>query len=954
LFVLNLADKKAYCHIRLHDLVLIIMCLSFTFTHDVYAKKAVSPNPTQDTLPQTLQSPFAHIEVMEETLSNGLTLVMSPDHRIPTVAVEVRYLVGSAHERKGRSGFAHLFEHLMFQGSRSYDQEYFTPFTPIGARVNGTTNTDRTNYYEQVPAEALELALWMESDRMEGLLEVLTQAKLDNQRDVVKNERRQRYENRPYGMIWKIFSNELYPLGHPYQHTTIGSHKDLTAATLDDVKAFFKKYYVPANAVVTLVGDFDPKEARSLVQRYFGHLPSGKRAAQPQASIPKLAVERLITFKDKIKLPRVYLAWHTPALYKDGDAALDLLSSILSDGKTSRLYKPLVFDQKIAKDVSAYQVSHAMSSFFVVSATVAPGQDINTVSDALSATLSKALQKVVSHDEFSRALNGWRKSFYQRVESVLSRAQMLSTYYHFIGHANAFQSDLERYTQLTPSHVHKVARQWLTQAPLRVHFVPKESEVMVAPDRSKPPVLKASKAWKEPKVESWKTANGLEVWYVHQKQAPLTSLQLILDGGGSVDPVKQAGLSALMVDLMDEGAGDYNALALSKKWQQLASDYQASVGTDSISFDMDVLSEQLQPSLVLLKDILTKPHFTAEDFKRVQEQRIAQTINRSANPRGVLNLVTRRVLFGDGYAGLPNNGFADSLKKITLEDIKKSHQALINPQGATLIVVGSVSKTQVQSALDQTLTQWTGKATMKRRAVQTQLKKTGIHWIDFPKSTQSAIAVVKPIASNMAVQTPFADQLFNRVYGGSFTSRLNLNLREDKGYTYGAYSGLYRYQHAGMFLSSAMVKADTTLASLQEIYQELKSIQAKKPITQSELDKVRTGLLKGFPSRFETLSDVANVLGGLRSKKKSSSWLTQWQTGIRQSTLAQVKASAKTLAPTETLQIIIAGDFQALSKKIKTLSMPIHLYDKEGKFLRTKSVTLIKSAPKAVQVPTVH
>ena len=247
-------------------------------------------------------------EVVKEKLPNGLTLIMNPDHRVPTVAVEVRYLVGSGHEREGRSGFAHLFEHLMFQGSKNYDQEYFTPFTPIGGRVNGTTNTDRTNYYEQVPAEALELALWMESDRMEGLLEALTQEKLDNQRDVVKNERRQRYENTPYGMVWKLFSNELFPTGHPYQHTTIGSHEDLSAATLEDVKSFFKRYYVPSNAILTIVGDFEPKEARALAMKYFGHLKAGERAPRPQVPEMKAPEKKIITYEDRVKLARVYMA----------------------------------------------------------------------------------------------------------------------------------------------------------------------------------------------------------------------------------------------------------------------------------------------------------------------------------------------------------------------------------------------------------------------------------------------------------------------------------------------------------------------------------------------------------------------------------------------------------------------------------------------------------------------
>ncbi|MCA9542998.1 MAG: insulinase family protein, partial [Myxococcales bacterium] len=294
-------------------------------------------------------APAPEIPVETYTLDNGLTVILSRDDRLPVVAVELRYLVGSAHEPKGRSGFAHLFEHLMFQGSKSFDDEYFKPFAPIGGMVNGTTNTDRTNYYERVPKGYLELALWMESDRMAGLPDVLTQAKLDNQRDVVKNERRQRYENTPYGLFWKHVQHELHPEGHPYHHTTIGSHEDLTAASLADVKGFFRQYYAPANAVLTIVGDFEPDATKALVARYFGPLPAGERAPTPQAALPSPTAKHLKT-TDDVKLARVHLAWPTPALYAAGDAEMDILASVLTDGKSSRLYKPLVYEQKVAKD----------------------------------------------------------------------------------------------------------------------------------------------------------------------------------------------------------------------------------------------------------------------------------------------------------------------------------------------------------------------------------------------------------------------------------------------------------------------------------------------------------------------------------------------------------------------------------------------------------------------------
>ena len=413
------------------------------------------------------------LPVDQYQLDNGLTVVLSRDTRLPVVAVEVRYLVGSANERPGRSGFAHLFEHLMFQGSQHFDNEYFTPFEPVGGVVNGTTNQDRTNFFERVPSNYLELALWMESDRMFHLLPALTQAKLDNQRDVVKNERRQRYENVPYGMAWVYLYQTLYPKGHPYHEPVIGSQADLSAATLSDVKAFFHEYYVPANAVVTVVGDFEPESAKALVKKYFGVEPGGKRADVPKAALPKLDKIVSVSHTDDVKLPRIMLAWHTPALFAPGDAELDLLSSVLTNGKTSRLYKPLVYEQKVAKDVSAFQVSQRMSSFYVVQATAAPGVSVDKLEKALMAALGTALSTPPSEDEMMRAKNGYKKGFYERIESVVSRASTLATYYQNTGSADYIGKDLARYTGASAKDVAGAAQRYLDlKRYARIEIVP--------------------------------------------------------------------------------------------------------------------------------------------------------------------------------------------------------------------------------------------------------------------------------------------------------------------------------------------------------------------------------------------------------------------------------------------------------------------------------------------------
>ncbi len=421
------------------------------------------------------------LPVEQYQLDNGLTVLLSQDKTLPVVATEVLYLVGSAHEVEGRTGFAHLFEHLMFQGSKNFNKEYFQPYESIGADVNGTTNRDRTNYFERVPANYLELPLWMESERMENLLPALDQQKLDNQRDVVKNERRQRYENEPYGMFWWHLGEMLYPKGHPYRHATIGSHEDLSAATLDDVRGFFEQYYVPANAVLTVVGDFDKDSTKALIEKYFGHLPSGSRAPAPVATMPTLSGINKLVVEDDVKLPRLYLAWHSPALFEPGDAELDLFSSILSDGKSSRLFKPLVYDQKVAKDVYAYQVSQKLSSFYVVQATAAPGETIDELYTKTMAALEKALATPPSEDELQRAKNNYKKSFYGRIETAVSRATTLGSYYLHTGNADYFANDLARYTGATAKGVHDAARRWLDLKNLvRIDFVPRKASAVAA------------------------------------------------------------------------------------------------------------------------------------------------------------------------------------------------------------------------------------------------------------------------------------------------------------------------------------------------------------------------------------------------------------------------------------------------------------------------------------------
>jgi zinc protease len=439
-------------------------------------------------------SPLPQLPIVEYRLKNGLTVLLSEDHVVPSVATQLVYLVGSGHEVKGKTGFAHLFEHLMFQGSAHFDHDYFTPFEPIGAEVNGNTTPDRTVYYEVVPSQYAELSLWMESDRMRSLLPALTQQKLDNQREVVKNERRQRYEITPYGLAFLHLDTALYPETHPYHHSTIGSHEDLTAATLDDVKKFFETYYVPANAGLVVVGDFEVERMKGLIEQYFGDMAAGARAPAPQVDRPQLAQDVHWVAEDTIQLPSVYLAWITPALFEDGDAELDLLSNVLTQGKSSRLFHSLVYSKKLAKEVYAYQMSERLNGAYVIQATAAPGVDLNVLVEALKQELRSALSTPPTESELSRAKNDYKKGFYHRLESYEARADVIGTYFLHSGHGDYMERDFTRYQTANSLAVQTAGKKYLLEQHfVRLDFVPgsKSTPIKVVSGPQPAPVSEA-------------------------------------------------------------------------------------------------------------------------------------------------------------------------------------------------------------------------------------------------------------------------------------------------------------------------------------------------------------------------------------------------------------------------------------------------------------------------------
>jgi zinc protease len=428
------------------------LLLAFTLTCAAAPVTAVA----EDALPS--------IAFQEYRLENGLQVILHQDATLPVAHIEVWYHVGSKDEPQGRSGFAHLFEHLMFNGSEHYDSEYFAPLQPLGARVNGTTSTERTNYYETVPSNVIERALWLEADRMGFLLPALTLAKLDNQRDVVRNERRQNYEIRPYAVARQAIVEAIWPPEHPYHRMTIGSHEDLEAATLDDVRSFFTTWYLPNNATLVVSGDLDVEQTRGWIGRYFGPIPAGPQPSPITEAAAALPEPVTVELEDNVQLPRLHWVWQSPPLFAPGDAELDILSSILTSGKASRLHRKLVFEDRIAKDVSAAQYSAGLGSTYRITATAAPGHDITEIAAAIESELARLLAEGPTEREVARARNNWRTSFFSRMERVAGKAGMLQSYNHHTGSADYVGADLKRYLDVTAEGVKEWASRVLDPA----------------------------------------------------------------------------------------------------------------------------------------------------------------------------------------------------------------------------------------------------------------------------------------------------------------------------------------------------------------------------------------------------------------------------------------------------------------------------------------------------------
>lgn len=893
------------------------------------------------------------IKFTEMKLKNGLRVIMHQDKSTPIVAVNIWYHVGSKNEVVGRTGFAHLFEHMMFQGSKNYDADYFTPLQEAGASINGSTTADRTNYFEVVPSNFLELALFMEADRMGGLLEAMTQEKLDNQRDVVKNERRQRYDNQPYGTAFEKIFAQIFPKDHPYNWTTIGSLEDLSAASQDDVKAFFRQYYVPNNASLVIAGDFDEKQAKVWVEKYFGSIAKGAEIKRPNPVMPKMTGETRKTYEDAVQLSRLYMVWNAVPQYAPDEAALDMLSSILSAGRGSRLQKNLVYDKQIAQDAGAFNYALEAAGMMIVQSSAKPGKSLDEIEKEINVEIERIKNEPPTAEEMTRALNSIESNAIFGLQNVLGKADTMNSYATFVGKPDYFQSDLDRYRKITPADVQRVAKNYLTKDRFVMSFVPRKSDAAgqmnaaanrptsapakkdakkdVSAQTANLPKPGADPKFNLPAIEKQKLSNGLEVWMVKQTELPIVSMNMVLKSGGTLDPGDKSGVSAMTSSLLDDGTKTRSAIEIANQLQSIGASVGTGSGWDSANISMASLTKNLDQALDIFSDITLNPTFPDEELTKYRSRLLTAFVQRKALPNAISDLVYNKLLYGKNHPYAKQlTGDAVSVKGITRDDIVSFYEANYRPNNAVLIVVGDVESKTLMPKLEKTFGAWKkGDVKLIDVAEAPMLEKPGIYIVDKPGAAQSVIAIGQVgVARNSPDYFPL--QVMNSLLGGQFSSRINLNLREDKGYTYGARTGYAYRRGAGPFTASADVQTEVTKESVVEFLKELRGVRGEIPVTPAELDYNKQSLIRRYPQGFETVGQISAQLSNLVVYNLPDSYFNDYIPKVNAVTVVDVNRVANKYLTPDKMAILVVGDRKVIEPKLKELKLPVMFLDSEG------------------------
>ena len=877
-----------------------------------------------------VKAPKLDIPYHKETLKNGLTVIVHEDRKAPVVAINIWYKVGSKDESRGKTGFAHLFEHLMFNGSENFPGEYFEPFQRSGATdMNGTTNNDRTNYFETVPVGALDMALWMESDRMGHFKGAISQEKLDEQRGVVKNEKRQG-ENAPYGKAFDMIAEATFPSDHPYSWTTIGSMDDLDRASLEDVKQWFSDYYQPANAILVIAGDISVEEAMAKAREYFGNIPSTKVPPQLKNwELPTQVNKREVT-TDQVPQTRIYYVWNVPAIGAEEENALDLLTSLLANRKNSLLYRRLVRDEQVATSVSAFYFGRQLAGQLFVMVDVKPGQPLEKVEKLLNEELAEFAQSGVSADELRRIKQSEFASLVKGLEKIGGfggKTDILARSQFYYDDPGALVKGLEDYARVSASDVQDVAEKWLRPEHYTLIIQPEDKYAVSGKDvdRSKLPEVDKTVELDLPKQQEFTLNNGLKVVLAERHDTPVVFMSLQYRGGASADGA-QSGLASVVARMLSEGAGSYDSLEYSARQEELGASIGAGSGLDYNSLTLTALKTQLQPSLELFRDVISSPAFPEEDLARVKSNWLDSIAQEESQPQGLAMRKLPPLLFGKDHpygAPLTGSGTVEAIKSITRDDLVKYHKTWLRPDNAQLTVVGDVTQEEIKGLLNETLGSW--KAPRKalpelKLAEVARPEKARVYLLDRPGAQQSYI-MAGLVMPPWKPENAEAFDAMASVIAGKFTSRLNMNLREDKHWSYGARAVSMDTEGQRPYIVFAPVQTDKTAPAMQEILKEFQAFLSSRPVEEKELADYRDDELLKQSARFQTKGQLLSSISWQRKKGLPPEYIAEYPQRVSALTKEEVEAAAKAnLAPGQFTWVVV-GDLDKIQKEIEALDI---------------------------------
>ena len=917
------------------------------------------------------------IEFEKYQLDNGLDVVLHQDKSDPIVSLAVQYGVGSNREKAGRTGFAHLFEHMLFQESENVPQDqFFKKIQDAGGTLNGGTWKDGTIYYEVVPNNALETVLWLESDRMGFLINTVTETAFYNQQEVVQNEKRQRVDNNPYGHTSWVIDKNLYPEGHPYNWQVIGELVDLQNATVDDVKEFYNSYYGPNNATLVLAGDFETEDAKALIKKYFGEIKPKTEVAKLEPQPVTLSKTKRLFHEDNFATaPQLNMVWPTPQQYTEDAYALDFLAELISSGKKAPLYQVLVKDKNLTSRTTAYNNSQELAGEFYITITANNGVNLNEVEAGIFEAFKIFEKEGVSGNDIERIKAGLETGFYNGIGSVLGKSFQLAQYNVFAGDPGFITTDIENIKKVTKEEVMRVYNKYIKDKPfIMTSFVPKGQLILITENSTKAPVVEEKISENIAKIvkntnqeilktpsnfdrsvepsqgtspklnlpSTWTTSlkNGMKVYGIEQNEIPTVNFSLVMEGGHLLDDINKNGVANLITDIMMEGTANKTPQELEEEIEMLGARINMYTTRESIVISANCLVRNFDKTLALVEEILLEPRWDEEEFARIKIKTINEIKRSDANPNVVAGRVYNKILYGKNHIfSYPTSGTVASVEALTIEDLKTFYYKNFSPSISNFHIVGAITKADSKNILASFGEKWKAKEVIiPSYSIENNRNKASLYFVDIPGAKQSIINIGY-ISMARTDKDFYPAEVMNYKLGGSFSGNVNLILREEKGYTYGARTGFNGSKIKGTFKASSSVRTNTTGESVSIFKEEIADY--KNGVSQEDLDFTKNAMIKSNARRFETQFSLLGMLQEMSTYNLPADYIAEEEDFISAMTLEQHKQLANKYLDETKMAYVVIGDAATQFSQFKDMDFDeVKLMSKEGQELELDDVKM--------------